>query len=213
MGRRLPVADEFWLAAHHDVSGKPRQHPRSVGLGLAGALLGELVLAGRVTVDRAGLVRVVGGSPPGDAVAHVVLDELLADPAERVLREWLAYLGQTAGDRVAARLERQGQVRRVEVRRLLRVESRWVPVDSTVAATPGSLLRYQLFQERPLAPADALLAGLVDATGLTPGVLWGVPHRTLQYRDWCVSRLTPPLRAVISETAAAVGGSVLAHRS
>jgi transcriptional regulator with XRE-family HTH domain len=50
------LADDLWLLAHHDVTGRPNLHARAAGLGLAGGLLAELVLAGspwRAAWDRA----------------------------------------------------------------------------------------------------------------------------------------------------------------
>ena len=40
------VADDLYLLAHDDRSGKPLLQPRPLGTGLAGALLAELMLAG-----------------------------------------------------------------------------------------------------------------------------------------------------------------------
>jgi hypothetical protein len=74
-------------------------------------------------------------------------------------------------------------------------------------------LRDQLQHERPLDEPDTVLAGLIDATGLDPVVLWGIDSRTVQYRDWCVSNLAPPLRELIAETKAVVGNAVLTHRA
>jgi Golgi phosphoprotein 3 (GPP34) len=33
------LADDLYLLAHHDVTGKPYLQPRAIGIGLAGALL------------------------------------------------------------------------------------------------------------------------------------------------------------------------------
>ena len=40
------LADDLYLLAHHEMTGKPHLQPRALGLGLAGALLAELMLAG-----------------------------------------------------------------------------------------------------------------------------------------------------------------------
>ena len=46
------VADDLWLLGHDDRSGKPQLQPRALGIGLAGALLAELMLAGWVGLRR-----------------------------------------------------------------------------------------------------------------------------------------------------------------
>lgn len=209
---RLLLADEFFLTAHDEETGKPRQHPRVVSFGLAAGLLAELMLVGRITTHQ-GAVVVIKREPPSDALAHTVLDHLIAERQPHPPRTWLTYLAQSAVERVAARLERTGDVARVETRRLLRSEARWVPTDKTVAATPSAVLRHQLQYEKPLELPDAVLAGLVDASGLDQSVLWGMTARTMQYRDWCVANLPVPLRELLAETKAAVGNAVLTHRA
>jgi hypothetical protein len=39
------LADDLYLVAHHERTGRPLLAPRAVGLGLAGSLLADLVLA------------------------------------------------------------------------------------------------------------------------------------------------------------------------
>src|SRR5689334_16811132 len=49
------VADDLYLMAHHELTGKPFLQPRPLGIGLAAALVAELMLVGsvRVTVEGA----------------------------------------------------------------------------------------------------------------------------------------------------------------
>jgi Golgi phosphoprotein 3 GPP34 len=209
--RRLFLGDQLFLAAHDDVTGKPRQRRRAIALGLAAAMLGELMLLEKVTVEG-GLVVPVARYAPQDALAHAVLDQLAGEREAHGLRTWIAYLGQSATQRVAERLERQGHLRQVEIRRLLRVQPRWVPTDMSTAATPAALLRHHLNHQQPLEIPEIVLAGLVDAVGLSPAVLWAVPARTLEYRDWCLSTLAAPLRQLIAETTAAVAAAVLSQQ-
>ena len=44
------LADQYFLIAHEDRTGRSRLHPRATGLGLAAALLGELMLEGRLRI-------------------------------------------------------------------------------------------------------------------------------------------------------------------
>src|SRR5262249_22008053 len=79
------LADDLYLMAHHEVSGKPLLQPRAVGLGLAGALLAELLLAGRVRVGPGGVV-VAEAAPSGDALADSVLALVLGEEQRRPAR-------------------------------------------------------------------------------------------------------------------------------
>jgi len=55
------VADELYLIAHHELTGRPHLAPRAVGLGLAGALLAELVLADAISIEAGAVASVWPG--------------------------------------------------------------------------------------------------------------------------------------------------------
>ena len=209
---QMLLADDLFFVMHDDRTGKPRLHPRAIGLGLAAGLLGELMLFARLTI-RDGVLTVVDDRPPRDAVIHALLDHVIDEPRPHGLRTWLAFFSQGAGEQVAKRLERAGYVTRVEPRWPRRSGVRWVPTDMSTAAWPAARLRHRLHREEPLATPDVVLAGLVDATGLSPQVLWGVNARTLGFRDHLVSLLPAHLRELVAETRAAVGNAVLTHRA
>jgi Golgi phosphoprotein 3 (GPP34) len=50
------LADDLYLMAHHERSGRPHLQPRAVGLGLGGALLAEPMLAGQIRIWPDGFV-------------------------------------------------------------------------------------------------------------------------------------------------------------
>jgi Golgi phosphoprotein 3 GPP34 len=205
------LADEFFLVAHHDVTGMPRLLPGGVALGLAAALIGELMLFDRVTVSD-GELTVTDHRPPPDTLGRDVLAQLLSRRHGRDLTGCLAELSETVAVRVGIRLERAGCVRRSRARQGLRRQLRWVPVDRSMAARPGGLLRYALDNENRLGVPEALLAGLITATGLDRIVFWGMSTRTRQYRDWCLSTLREPLRELVTQTTVAIGDAALANR-
>lgn len=49
------LADDLYLMAHHETSGRPLLQPRAAGLGLAGGLLAELILAGAIEISPGGI--------------------------------------------------------------------------------------------------------------------------------------------------------------
>jgi hypothetical protein len=206
------LSDEFFLLAHDDSSGRPRLHHRAVGLGLAAGLLGELILLGRITADGGG-VAVLDRQPPAEPTAHLVLDQLIVEPAQHPVRIWLAYLAESSTDAVGGRLERAGHVTRTASRRLLRSKVFYVPVDMSTAAMPTVRLRIALSREEQLTQQDALLGGLATATGLGPDLLRGCPPHAAKYLTWAMSMLPTPMRELLAETQAAVGNAVLSHRS
>ncbi len=58
------VANDLYLVAHHEVSGRPYVQPRALGLGLAGGLLAELMLAANIGLWHEEVV-VAGHAAPG----------------------------------------------------------------------------------------------------------------------------------------------------
>jgi len=66
------IGDDLYLLAHNDVTGKPYIQPRPLGLGLAGGLLAELVLAGALVVAGDQITVTARRRPPGDALASQV---------------------------------------------------------------------------------------------------------------------------------------------
>src|SRR5262249_41205672 len=121
------LADQFYLIAHEDRAGRSRLHPRATGLGLAAALLGELMLLERVRVYEGDLL-VVSREPPGAALSHNSLDLLVVQRQHRELRTGLAFLAQDATVRVGERLNRAGLVEPVIRRGLRGAHTHYVPV-------------------------------------------------------------------------------------
>lgn len=203
------VADEFFLVAHNDIRGKARLHPAATGLGLAGGLLGELVLYGHIMVVD-GDLSVVDRRPPADALAHTVLDQLVGEAQHRSVRTWLNFLAQSATTSVGERLSRAGVLRRRESRRLLRTTVGYVPVDPNAAAWPTTRLRVLLERsDPPPTLADAVLLGLIAAAGLDREVLWSTGPRAQHRLTSLVAALPAPLKELVAHTEAAVGAAVL----
>lgn len=205
------LADEFWLLAHDDATGKPRLSSRVLGLGLAGALLGELV-AGRNVVVQQGAVHVVSRTPPPDALAHTVLEQMVAEVRQHPARTWLTYLSRDAAELVAQRLVRAGMVRRDSSRRILKQVIRYLPVDPNRAAWPTARLSTTLRRQSPLSEPDAFLAGLTVATGLDQLILDGAGPGPRDYLTHVVASLPATHHQVIAHTEAAVGDAVLTQR-
>lgn len=161
------LADDLWLMAHHEVTGKPYLQPRATGLGLAGALLAELVLGGDLLAWPDG-VAATGDARPDDGLASLVLGHVLQEPEPHPAREWLLFLGGTAAGRVARRLEDSGYLALSAARRPWRAQRR-VPVNADCAFAPLARVQYALRSSRPAAAAHGVvLAGLADACGLGP---------------------------------------------
>lgn len=207
------LADQFFLIAHEDRTGRSRLHPRATAIGLAAAMLGELVLDGRLRIVG-GDLEITSSHPPVDALAHSNLDLLVTQSHHREVRTWLAYLSQDAAVRVGERLERSGAVDSVTKRRMLSMQTLYMPNNENqrnAAAWAPARLANILVRGLEISVSDRVLAGLVAATGLTRHVLWNFEmHRqAFSVLPRAVASLSDDLRQLIEHTEASVG-SVLA---
>jgi len=204
------VAGDLYLMGHHEITGKPHVQPRALGLGLAGGLLAELMLAGHIGLWQEKVVA-ASRAVPGDELTGHLLGLLASERERRPIRDWLVFLGRTAAGDVARRLEGAGYLTQERGWR----GRRWVPADSDSAFAPMLRVSAALDCSRPLTAHGAVLAGLVAACGLgfrlTPYTAYtpaAASHRTGQ----AVARLHPVLQELIAHTQAAVDGALLAHR-
>jgi hypothetical protein len=203
------LADDFFLLAHDDVTGKPRLHPRVTGIGLAGALLAELTLLGRTDV-RASTLVVVDDRRLTDPLLAGLLGRIRTERRPHQVGAWLSFLAPGVTEEVAQRAAGNGLLVRV-AQRGLRRGTRWAPADSSTAAWPAARLRMLLTRTEPMAIGDVSLAGLALACGLVQNVLADAPLQARQYLDHLVSTLAEPLRQLVVETESAVGNAVLAR--
>ncbi|GAA3742236.1 hypothetical protein GCM10022225_27300 [Plantactinospora mayteni] len=207
------LADDFFRLAHHDVNGRRRLHARAVDIGLAAALIAELLVTRHLEI-RDGELVAANRTPPTDAVAHTVLDSVLAELERHSVRTWLLYLEKDARTHVARRLVRSGDLQAVTSRRLLGpVITRYVPTDMNKAAWPWLSLSWRLRERHKLDFPGACLAGFILATGLDKWVLEGAPPAASEYLQYVAAHLWPPMRELLAHTEATIGDAVLAQRT
>jgi hypothetical protein len=172
----LTMPEEILLLLLDDETGKPVGLPGPAGdLALAGSILMELALAGRIDTDLDRLV-VVQQRPTGDALLDGVLARLATGAPERTSRWWiqdLAKSGPSFRAEILDRLVAAGVLRRIEDRFLWVFPERRYPKAEGRAETAEvrRRLRGVLLEEDIPDPRDALLIGLARAAGLVPLVL------------------------------------------
>ncbi|MFV2019370.1 GOLPH3/VPS74 family protein [Micromonospora sp. LOL_023] len=208
--RRL-LADEFFLMAHHDVSGQLRVTARIAGLGVAAAVLADLVVAGVLVVTPSGHlacpepgVRLVG-------LERQIVAWVAAEPGQPV-PVWLDVLADVSVPAIGQRLADAGVVRPVRVRRLVTVRTVWEPADMNVAAWPWARLSTRIGRGDRLDQFDSVLARLCVAAGVEGRFLGGEP-RARQRLDRLLSLVPAQVDALLWELSAAVGRAVLGGRT
>ncbi len=124
------LAEELILLTH-DIRGKCRIASAAMDCGVAGALLSELGLAGRLAMDD-GVLVTAGGAPTNDPI----LDDLLTEIAgsSRTPREWVARLRETGlTERLLARMLDRGRIEVDRHRNYGLFAETWYPVRDIVA--------------------------------------------------------------------------------
>ena len=162
----LPLADELFLVGHDQYSGKPQVSDSALDSGLAGAVLGELVLSGRLAVGEDTVVAVLDQRPYGERVSDAAMAEILKQRDPHPVRAWVEYLRDHARSMVAPRVIHRGLVERVQARQMLKTIVRFPATDTLKAAAPQARLRYMVDHPEHLDEQTAVLGALTLATGL-----------------------------------------------
>ncbi|MGI5215743.1 GOLPH3/VPS74 family protein [Plantactinospora sp. CA-290183] len=201
------LADELFLIAHDDYSGKPLTAANPLDTALAGAILGELILDERVGIARS-QVYVADRRPWREPVSDRVLAEIVRRGDGHLARSWLEFLAPRVRDHVGDRLVNAGAVRRTTVRGLnLRTRIHWPGLDPNRVARPRVRLTAMLERsEQPLDARTATLAGLVRAGGLIRALI-PTDRSMLAERIAAARRLLPTELAELLNAVEAVLGN------
>jgi hypothetical protein len=208
----LSLADDFYLIGLDGRTNRPRLHSKAMGLGVAAALLAEMVLANHIRVNN-GRIEVAHRHYAPEARDHAdMLAQINAEPQHQ-LPVWLAYFAQTATDVVQERLVAHGFMR-VESRGMLRAKRVYTPTDH-MAVEWRSLRIARVISQRDVGTwEDLTIIALVVATGLTDAVLWNAGPED---RDSLLAILPylsdePSLHALITQVETLIAAAVLAQR-
>lgn len=203
------LADDLYLMAHNDSTGRPYLQPRATGIGLAGALLVELLLADGISLSSDGTLS-AGDVSLADQLTAQAQHQIMGEREPLPAGEWLQFLGRTATGDVARRLAGACYLSRTP-RRPWRA-GRWVPADPDCAFMPLNRARSALDSSRLPTVHAAALAGLAAACGLETRLLAYAPPRGARSPQEAAALLPVPLRELINQTQATVDSAVLAQR-
>lgn len=209
----MRLADDYYLIVHDDRSGQLTVTPQVAGLGLAAALIGELLLSGHLTVRDDGLYPGPTASWPDSLLGARVLRVVSDLRQDRLAGGWVRFLALDALADVRDRLLNDGVLTR-QPRGLLSRRISYPPVNSNDAAWAGMRLARHLSQRETLSVQDATLVGIVMATGLLDEVLWDpLTHAGGRgYASTVRACLLPPMLTLLAHTEACVANAVLTRR-
>lgn len=199
------LRNDVFLLAHED-DGRLIIAEPAVSAGLAGAVLIELLLDGRVAVVD-GRLEVVDPTVTGDEALDSTLAAIADNDAPTGPRAWVSWIAPGTYDRTAMALEAAGLVTRTTVRRLgVLPTTRCVPANPEDLVRLRARLRYGVTSPEPPDPRTAALAGLVSALRLESSLLLSMPtadliealERLAASNPSAVRRVVKAVAAVIS---------------
>ncbi|HTJ34055.1 MAG TPA: GPP34 family phosphoprotein [Dactylosporangium sp.] len=205
--RRLPLADEFWLLAHHDYSGRALCAPQILGAAMASCVLTELWLARQVNLAQGRIVVVPRSAVPNDPVWATTLQELSAQPVNYPLREWISHLAPEAPAMVTKRLVGANLVE--EVRSGPFGRRKYVPLDPVIGSSPAILLNHMIENFDRLDYQTAVLAGHALITGLDSEIVSPDAVATRNGLRAMVRDLPPDLLSVLAALQSVVSAAPL----
>jgi Golgi phosphoprotein 3 (GPP34) len=175
---RMPLHHQLFLAGH-DPDGQLRVHPTTMRLGLAAAVMAELVLADniQVTGDRFWVLAITGVVHP-DALAEATRTAMRHDTSGRLVSHWLRVMAGSVYDRVSGGLLAAGLV----VRETRRREVRYPQTNTNITAQRIGELRAAITGHQVAHPAVLALAGLFALLRLEGQLGFAAPSADVLYR-------------------------------
>jgi hypothetical protein len=193
----------MYLLAHDYDTGAPKVHTASLGVGLAGAALIDLLLHQRISLLE-GRIQVRDIAPRNDSIADAAMAAIRSGPILPHVAPWLRHFGEAdLYERVRANLLAVGILRRQP--RRMRGDT-YPPVDTVWSVRVQGYIRSVLYgYDQPDAQCAAL-CGLTDALGLHECLSLAEPAGTIRHGLQVVaSAHLPPVRLVIAAVADVVG--------
>ena len=199
----LRFADELVLLLIDDKRGDLIPIPEwSLACALAGALLMDLALEGRIDTDP-DYLSVLDAAPLGDDLLDPILEEIARSDALRPARFWVAHFaerGDDIRDETLARLTAQGILEVEEGGFLAFLPSvsrtRRYPTDQAMREDVQLRIMRALFSSDIPDPGDIVIIGLADACGVFERLLPPAERLVAQERIALLGRMDLIGRAV-----------------
>ena len=166
----MTVAEEMLLLVLDDTSGTFITEPDiNINYALAGAVLADLALKGRIEADPDKLF-VLDPKPTGDAVQDAVLARIAEADEVQDTAYWVAEIGQRGEEvreHLLSRLVERGILKRVEEKVLWVFETRRYPtIDGREEHEVKKRIMDTLLSEGTPSHKDAVIVSLADACSL-----------------------------------------------
>jgi len=208
------LAEQFFLIGHDEFSGKPAVSIELVECGLVGAMLGELIIEGRLSI-KDGRVVVLDREPVDGGLGDRLVNTVDQQRNSHRVRTWAEELGPDAYRIIAERLVASGTLRQERGHKLFgNSGDRYPAVDLYDAARPRLLLNHVIRNREEMDLDQAVLAALLTAVGVEPVLGLDMNRESLRtIINSLLSAMPSPLQDLLSgidETVASI--SLTIHR-
>ncbi|MFI6299805.1 GPP34 family phosphoprotein [Nonomuraea sp. NPDC050790] len=183
-----PLYQDLFVVCHQE-NGKPLIHRSSISLGLAGAVLIDLALYGRVRLVGGRAVAVTDRTPTGDPVVDAYAAAFLRSQTNLDAVTWAKTVAADSYDRARRQLVRIGLLVEVTGRRLGMLPYRRYRADMASIVRASTDVRSAVSGWREMDARGAALCGLVLALQV---------HTEL-YIGQSPAQLTTTLRTLVDE--------------
>ncbi len=182
----LTLQEELMLLALDDNAGKiVEQAQRPLKLGLVSAVLTELTLTGKLSVDAAGHVSAATAAPTGDTLMDEVLNRVRQTSPPRTAPAWLQTLPNNLRDmeaRIMQKLVQRGAVQQKEARKFLFMKVSTFPQNNAgFEQNTRRRLREGVIDAAPPDDRTMALIGLVKMCNLV--------ETAFPYTEWNQARM------------------------
>ncbi|GII63445.1 hypothetical protein Skr01_35300 [Sphaerisporangium krabiense] len=212
----VTIAEELLLLAYREDTGKPLVPTTALDAGLAGALLADLFVAGRIGLEAKRLV-VLDPTPLGDEELDAALARIAGDARERKPDAWVTRLRSAdLRDRVLRRLAGRGVLSERTTKVLGLFTTRSYPeADPSVELASRGRLGEVLAGAEP-DERSAVLIGLLHACRLLPKIFPDADRARVKEiieGDWAGPAVAKAIAAVNAAVMAGVTAATIASSS
>lgn len=202
------MVDALFFMGHDEFTGKALVGRAMLDIGLAGAVLSDLLLTGRIAVEDKQVTPVVRPRP-GEPVSSRVLADITAEQEVYSVREWVDYLRADVLALVADKLAESGLVTHSVDRGLLRKSHRYPPTDVLIASGARSDVRSVVLGRQRPDLYSVSLARLAWAVGLDDLGQPELDRKQLKaWLDQASKPLTRPVSDLLSGVDAAAAAAI-----
>jgi Golgi phosphoprotein 3 (GPP34) len=204
----LSLAESLFFLGHDPFTGKARIRQDILEIGLAGAVLGDLLFDERITLDH-GTVVLTSRYATGDGLADRTLALIMAETAQHGVRDWAEHLRDDIATRVAQHLAERELLTPKENRGMFRRTVQYLPADLRTASAPRARIRTAMLGRSDTVLPTATLALLAWSTGLDDICEPELTRK--QMADWITNvteRLAQPAKGLIEGVDAAIAATV-----